>query len=825
MDKAIEIIPKSSMSRLVSASEINRRFRGDIPKVIRFKCPYCNRPVNDYAMYAPQNGQNLRTQKPHFRHRKSDPWTHACPEHNSGANATAMTFHAAPILPIFLRRRQNQVFDIELSIHAHPVGSEGNITLNGKLFHLARENRLKHRRITLSSPDAALSGISVPKNLERSIGYVENGCDILVFSDIYGSDGGRRIGKESALHPDRNYYIVAAEKALRHIDESFDQVMPYGYVAGKYRLSVLRVRVNNESAKCDAACRWLYQHGFTLSEIDMAAHPIWPPTLRSSGVDEPLFSQSEVTYKMPYSTLASSASDIARTVNYNASTRIRTRMVSVIGLDSTSTVQRELEGDCLFVRFNRYQAWNALIATMTGARGLEPISLDKAKKASRTVLPFAPISEQPINFKKDTRKSEDYREVIDVPFSHDLRRIAFELEQGIKCSGDVHGQVLIRYEDESFNYSHAILLDADDLQNIDGRLKLAPTARAYANDFVIRNNKLQQIASRDGAGQGNRMMYPKRAPLRPCGQVQIRLESKLFDQYLDFFQATHPGMNIEAAANRRYLRDYFGNAVRKSDIGNVKEALIRRRKKMRDRQGRSATDSDVFFQKVLAKYLLRQGILSPSDSGLHEFSAGVTATIVSCNAIVVDTLFAGKIANALSYLLRKQPIMLCTEELKDFHALRRFISTLATSNKFIIIPTGSCSSELLHDARTWMNAFYLPTWGLERTEPLKKDVFDMAVPPQRQAVPADKMLDIRERLSSLTAEMVDDEYLNIAVEVLAQRLKFGQHGAGKWIWPHLFALILSQYDEPIAMGYASSMGRAKEGKFIIQMLKGDKNAQ
>lgn len=105
MDKAIEIIPKSSMSRLVSAREINKRFRGDIPKAIRFKCPYCNRPVNDYAMYVPQSGQSPRIQKPHFHHRKGDPWTHACPEHSVGAGASTVVFHAAPILPIFLRKR------------------------------------------------------------------------------------------------------------------------------------------------------------------------------------------------------------------------------------------------------------------------------------------------------------------------------------------------------------------------------------------------------------------------------------------------------------------------------------------------------------------------------------------------------------------------------------------------------------------------------------------------------------------------------------------------------------------------------------------------
>ena len=840
MDKAIEIIPKSSMSRLVSAREINRRFRGDVPKAIRFKCPYCNRPVNDYAMYVPQSGQNPRIQKPHFRHRKGDPWTHACPEHSAGAGAIAMMFHTAPILPIFLRRRQGRVFEIELSIRAHPAGHEGNITLDGRPFRLTHENRLRYERIPLSSPDAALSGVTVPESMERSIGYVENGCDILVFSDIYGSEGGRRIGKESALHPDRDYYIVATERALKHIDECFDRVTTCGYVASKHRLLVLRVRVGSESAKCDAACRWLYRRGFTLSEIDMAAHPIWPPTLRSSGVDEPLFSQSEVVYKTPYSALSNPDSDIARTVNYNTSSRTRTRMVSVLGLDGASTVQRELEGDCLFVRFNRYQAWNALITTMTGARGLEPMPLDEARKTGQAVLPFAPKDkqsdsaptgeQQDLQFaapEKNTKKLEEPYEVIDIPFSHDLGRIAIELDRGIRYSGDVHNQVLIRYEDKGVNYSHAILLDANDLLSVNGRLKLAPTARAYANDFIIRNSKVHRSASSDNMKQKGRMLYSrsKRAPLRPCGRVQIRVEFKLFDQYLDFFQATYPEMDIRMAVNQRYLRQYFGDAVRKSDISDVKKALARRGITMQVQPRNSTAKSDESFRKALAKHLLLQGILAPTDDELHELSAGITASIVSCDAIIAETGFAERIANAAACLFRKRPITLRTETLEDVHALHRLVSEATASGTRIIIPTGSCSSELLHDAETWTNAFFLPTWNLKQIEPLGKAASELPVPPKKQAIPTNKLMDLRKRLSSLTARMIDDEHLNLVTEVLAQRLEFGQNGAGKWVWPHLFALILSQYDESIAMRYASSMGRAEEGKFIIQMMKGDENAR
>lgn len=408
-----------------------------------------------------------------------------------------------------------------------------------------------------------------------------------------------------------------------------------------------------------------------------------------------------------------------------------------------------------------------------------------------------------------------------------MRRIAIELDRGIEYSGDVHGQVLIWYEDKGVNYSHAILLDADDLLNVDGRLKLAPAARAYANDFIIRNSKVYRSTPSDGMRQKGRMLYSKskRVPLRPCGWVQIRLEFKFFDQYLDFFQATHPEMDIKMAVNQRSLRQYFGDAVRKSDISDVKKALAQRGITIQAQRRNFTTKSGESFRKALARHLLLQGILAPTDDELYELSAGITASIVSCDVIITETRFAEKIANAASCLLRKRPITLRTEILEDVHALHRLVSAAAALGTLIIIPTGSCSSELLHDARTWTNVFFLPTWNLKQIGPIGKDVSELPIPPKKQTIPTNKLLDLRERLSSLTAGMVDNEHLNIVTEVLAQRLEFGQNGAGKWVWPHLFTLILSQYDESIAMRYASSMGRAEEGKFIIRMMKGNENAR
>lgn len=112
MYKAVEIIPKSSSSRLVSADEISTRFHGDVPKMIHFACPYCNRPVNAVAMGVRKRSM-ARVKSPYFGHYPGDPWTHACPEYHRGS--VSVQFHKSPVLPMFLRRHSGKEFEIGVS--------------------------------------------------------------------------------------------------------------------------------------------------------------------------------------------------------------------------------------------------------------------------------------------------------------------------------------------------------------------------------------------------------------------------------------------------------------------------------------------------------------------------------------------------------------------------------------------------------------------------------------------------------------------------------------------------------------------------------------
>lgn len=374
MYKAIEVIPKSSTSRLVSADEINDRFHGNVPGMIRFVCPYCNRPVNAAAM-GERKRLMARAKSPYFGHYPGDPWTHACPEYHRGSSS--VQFHRSPVLPIFLRRRSGKEFEIDVSIHPHPVRTyrlkDDGATINGRAYSPKHEDRLRYMRITLDSPDTALSDVRVPESLERTIGYAEYGNSILVFSDIYGTGGGRRISKETALHPGRVYYIVAKSSIMHSAAGCFDSLEKVGSIRGNSKIAVWRASVDGASTRRDDANRWLYQYGYVLSEVDMMAHPVWPPTLRSSGVDEPLFRMSDVVYKTPYmADDGSSAADRPKNIGYNTLSRPDMRSVGFIGMEQRAVVQKELEGDCLFVRPGRFQAWNALLASKTPARGLEP---------------------------------------------------------------------------------------------------------------------------------------------------------------------------------------------------------------------------------------------------------------------------------------------------------------------------------------------------------------------------------------------------------------------------------------------------------------------
>ncbi|WP_432624170.1 hypothetical protein [Bifidobacterium sp.] len=415
MYKAIEVIPKSSASRLVSADEINDKFHGDVPRMIRFVCPYCNRPVNSCAMHTPRKHmRNARAVSPYFRHQKNDPWTLACPEHSTGANGGTLVFHASPSLPMFLHKRPDGMFDIEISVHPHPTGREpiqgkDDVLFEGKIYRPAQWMRSGYDRITLSSPNPDLSEIHVPRHLKRTLGYVENGGNILIFTDIYGSNGGKKISRDTALHPDRSYYIVAKRDAMKGIRVSFDQAAECGCLAGNRELIVRRVQVHEGSPKCDSACRWLYQYGYTLSEIDMAAHPVWPPVLRSSGVDEPLFRNSNMFYKTPYMMTAEKTPARPRSIAYG-SVNGDARAVKVIGLGRRSAIQKALEGDCLFIRFGEYQAWNALIVVKTDMRGLSLMPAPDDSSASGMGVETHAINERMgknPNKKNGTSESED----------------------------------------------------------------------------------------------------------------------------------------------------------------------------------------------------------------------------------------------------------------------------------------------------------------------------------------------------------------------------------------------------------------------------------
>lgn len=385
MYKAVEIIPKSSSSRLVSADEISTRFHGDVPKMIHFACPYCNRPVNAVAMGVRKRSM-ARVKSPYFGHYPGDPWTHACPEYHRGS--VSVQFHKSPVLPMFLRRHSGKEFEIGVSIHPHPTRpyrlGDGSAMINGRAYFPKHEDRLRYTKVVLDSPDAALSDVHVPEALGRAIGYTESGNSILVFSDIYGAGGGRRIGKETALHPGRTYYIVAKPSIMRGATDCFDSLEEVGSIRGNGELAVWRVSVDRMSVRRDDANRWLYQYGYALSEVDMMAHPVWPPTLRSSGVDEPLFRMSDVVYKTPYMADDSGAdTDRPRNIGYNASLRTGMRAVGFIGMECGTVAQKELEGDCLFIRPSRFQAWNALLVSRTPARGHDPFPTERIMAATR----------------------------------------------------------------------------------------------------------------------------------------------------------------------------------------------------------------------------------------------------------------------------------------------------------------------------------------------------------------------------------------------------------------------------------------------------------
>lgn len=418
MDSAVRIVPTAA-PRLMTAEELSRvvnaRYGGTVPSGMRFHCPYCGRPVMAAAMglgkttWRGRYGRSGRrtpsawSQSPHFRHARNDEAARKC-EHYKGGEGQEQRRPTPPPLLMLLRRERSQrrgrtrqrqyqqaqsiggaSFRIEVRLRRRgmvtlrsQLREEDALDVEGRSYSVMRQVTDRRASIVLRHPDFAMRNVTVPERWQRFVGRPQgarNGA--FVFSDAFGDNGGRRLVDGAAMRTGVDYYVVADQGAELRLEMAFDVVRWVGVVRGAERgMSVWRVRVAADSRRWEAADSWLSEHGLHLSDYDASAQLVWPPSLRSAGVDEPLFANASPLYRNPVPTENGDVADYVDRRHFGDRSvgggRDRFRSVGFVGFGRDLKLASELEASCLFVRPGMRMPWNAVVIGRFRPEGLVP---------------------------------------------------------------------------------------------------------------------------------------------------------------------------------------------------------------------------------------------------------------------------------------------------------------------------------------------------------------------------------------------------------------------------------------------------------------------
>ena len=381
MDSAIQLVNMAGAVQ-VSAQEVNDRFHGDVPASVRFYCPFCSRPVITRAMGwdfdSRRRNHVPRTRNPHFAHRQKDDWAKNCEAYHAGSGMTREEM-TLPLL-MFLRREPGGEarFRVEIALRRRGLASvpsrlqsEDTITVDDRPYSLHELLTDRRNTIVLADPLGRLeSRIRIPQQWRKNVGCVQQSTGIMIFSDSFGSNGGRRLPERSALRSDCTYYIVAGEKRMKGARSRFDRVEPIGSLTGDDQLHVYAVSVSGASRRKNAVDDWLSQYGYCLSDVDRAAQLMWPPSLRSWGVDEPLFRNSSPTYRFPYRFNDRPMQDDV--ISKRLHTDARAREIGLVGFDHHNAIEAQTEWFCAFFKPQPRMPW---ITVYLGPRRPEGLHL------------------------------------------------------------------------------------------------------------------------------------------------------------------------------------------------------------------------------------------------------------------------------------------------------------------------------------------------------------------------------------------------------------------------------------------------------------------
>ncbi|WP_241487757.1 hypothetical protein [Bifidobacterium animalis] len=272
-------------------------------------------------------------------------------------------------------------FHLEISVRRRSLGHDliselrkdrATLTVDGISHNLADLVSDRKYTIHLENPSFGLRArISVPEQWQRNVGSPEDGEQAFIFTSEFGPNGGRRLSYGASLHAGFDYYVVARPSILRALQSCFDIAIPIGEInSSRSNLLVVRIVTLWNSPNRTQADFWLADHGFRLTSLDLDPVPIWPPQLRSNGIDEPLFSNSQQIYQTPFASRNENpVHDDIDFPRLNCD-HLNPRRVGLLGFAPHGRVRSQIEGECCFLRANRHLPWSAYVLSHTYPEGL-----------------------------------------------------------------------------------------------------------------------------------------------------------------------------------------------------------------------------------------------------------------------------------------------------------------------------------------------------------------------------------------------------------------------------------------------------------------------
>lgn len=338
MEKALKV--QRGKEQLVSASEIQREFRGKNPYGVSFICPLCRQPLFPAAMSLGNK------QSPHFRHERNNERAHECVLY-ANRYGYFTTYQRVP-MPMFIRRSRfgNGTFIVEGGFRSLDQHDLHTLEREGTMLRIAQKSykitsqrfgagltKLPFEEISLKCGSLVWLVGSSSLDLNSTWGCPENARHAMVFTRDADTEQGKRLKVGDTIPFETDLFLLAPERESCRIRSAFTNSRQVGAVGKRMLMSSLAVfeaRLTKDDDRWKQSKNYLEECGFEVDDPGDTPELIWPPSLTSGGDLLPLFERARCVFAADMR----SSVDNRLYIHTDADTAERVRTVPLRSVDS-----------------------------------------------------------------------------------------------------------------------------------------------------------------------------------------------------------------------------------------------------------------------------------------------------------------------------------------------------------------------------------------------------------------------------------------------------------------------------------------------------------